>query len=64
MADLSSYGVLRGEVAHCSAFSLKNLADPSTEYLKATQLVLDVLKLDLVISQAITRVTRMIKSLP
>jgi hypothetical protein len=58
LADLSSYGVARGEVAHRSNYTTTAYADPKSEYDRATKLVADIEKLDKLIDVAITRVHR------
>lgn len=56
LADLSSYGALRGEVAHQSSAFVTNYADPQVEYKKARALVADLTKLDEAVDAAVLRV--------
>lgn len=56
LADLSSYGSDRGEVAHKSNATIKQYADPKSELDKATKLVADLQKLDQIISNALHRI--------
>lgn len=64
LADLSSYGALRGEVAHASSLSAATLADPKTEFDKARQLIDDLRKLDDAVAAAIKRIELVSKALP
>jgi len=64
LADLSSYGALRGEVAHASSLSVTTLADPKSEFQKAELLIRDLTKLDASITTAITRINKVTAVLP
>jgi hypothetical protein len=64
LADLSSFGKSRGEVAHSSSLRVSVLADPKTEYDKARQLVSDLKKLDTAVAVALDRLDRVSRALP
>jgi hypothetical protein len=59
LADLSSYGTARGEVAHKSNYAIAKFADPKAEYDTAIKLVKDLKKLDFLITQEIERVNKL-----
>lgn len=46
LADLTSFGGLRGAVAHKSSIRIKSYADPKSEYDKANQLVVGLESID------------------
>ncbi len=62
LADLSSFGGARGEVAHRSAIGTTKQADPKDELDRASTLVTDLLKLDDVLSKALERVRKLAKA--
>lgn len=56
LADLSSYGVARGEAVHRSSVGASVNADPKTELDRAEQLIRDLTSIDALISRACRRV--------
>ena len=62
LADLSSFGGARGEVAHRSAVGTTKRADPKDELDRANGLVDDLLSLDDVLSKAVDQVGRFAKA--
>lgn len=63
LADLSSYGADRGHVAHASPVYLSQYLDPQVEWLRASQLVSDLERIDTLISDAIKEVSVLQKAL-
>lgn len=58
LADLSSYGLSRGQAAHSSSVSVAKLADPKDELQKANQLISDLRVLDACVTSELSRVLR------
>jgi len=56
LADLSSFGTARGEVAHTSTVGIAKWADPKDELDRASALVASLLGLDEVLNDAANRV--------
>jgi hypothetical protein len=63
LADLSSYGISRGEAAHSSNAIVKKFADPKSEFDQARKIVADLEKLDQLITKAISRIKDLSKAL-
>ena len=63
LADLSSYGASRGQVAHASSLSVATFADPKTEFEKAKNLIDDLMKLDTSVALALDRIQRVLSVL-
>lgn len=63
LADLTSYGSKRGEVAHKSSAFVSIYADPLDEFNKARQLVADLMKFDSLVNLAISRIERVARAL-
>jgi hypothetical protein len=58
LADLTSYGSARGQVAHKSNAYTTQYADPKEEFERAKNLVAGLHKLDELISEALLRITK------
>jgi hypothetical protein len=58
LADLSSFGNDRGEVAHLSTVGITTYSDPSTEYNRAQALVTDLKKIDDLINKALGQIRK------
>ena len=58
LADLSSYGSARGDVAHRSHYKIQVFADPKIEHETAFNLITDLVKLDALICLAIRRINK------
>lgn len=58
LADLTSFGGLRGAVAHKSSVGVTSYADPKSEYDKANQLVIALASIDDLVGDALGEVNK------
>lgn len=58
LADLTSFGALRGTVAHKSSVGVTSYADPKSEYDQANQLLSGLASIDEIIGDALHQLTK------
>lgn len=63
LADLTSFGGLRGAVAHKSSVRVTTYADPKSEYDTANQLVIALVSIDKLVGDALSELNKIIKVL-
>jgi hypothetical protein len=63
LADLTSFGGLRGAVAHQSSVGVTTYADPKSEYDQANQLVTALVSIDTLVGNALDELNKTKKAL-